>query len=243
MASREIEYQGQVFDIAYELLNPSQKETLLILHGWGSNKEIMRQAFGKHLQEYKHIYIDMPGFGKSSNPIVLETEDYAHIVRLFLDALGVELQIAMGHSFGGKVATLLDPPSLVLLSSSGILVPKPLSVRIKIALFKVLKPLGLKKIRQIFVSDDAKGMNHEMYETFKNVVNEQFEENFTKVEGKALLFWGKSDTATPLWSAQKIDALIKDSRLYPLDGDHFFFLNHSQFIAETITSSCKEHQI
>ena len=243
MASREIEYKGQVFDIAYELLNPSQKETLLILHGWGSNKEIMRQAFGKHLQEYKHIYIDMPGFGKSGNPIVLETEDYAHIVRLFLDALGVEPQIAMGHSFGGKVATLLDPPCLVLLSSSGVLVPKIWQVRLKIALFKVLKPLGLKKIRQIFVSDDAKGMSHEMYETFKNVVNEQFEEKFTEVSGKALLFWGKSDTATPLWTAQKIDSLIKDSKLYPLDGDHFFFLEHSQFIAETITSSCKEHQI
>ncbi len=243
MASREIEYKGQVFDIAYELLNPSQKETLLILHGWGSNKEIMRQAFGKHLQEYKHIYIDMPGFGKSSNPIVLETEDYAHIVRLFLDTLGVELQIAMGHSFGGKVATLLDPPSLVLLSSSGVLVPKVWQVRLKIALFKALKPFGLDRLHQLFVSDDAKGMSHEMYETFKNVVNEQFEENFTKVEGKALLFWGKEDSATPLWTAQKIDGLIKDSKLYPLDGDHFFFLKHSQFIAETITSSCKEHQI
>ena len=243
MASREIEYKGQLFDIAYELLNPSQKKTLLILHGWGSNKEIMRQAFGKHLQEYKHIYIDMPGFGKSSNPIVLETEDYAHVLRLFLDAFGVEVEIVMGHSFGGKVSTLLDPPCLVLLSSSGIVVPKPLSVRIKIALFKILKPLGLKKIRQLFVSDDAKGMSHEMYETFKNVVNENFEENFTKVNGKALLFWGESDTATPLWTAEKIDSLIKDSKLYPLEGDHFFFLNHSQFIAETITSSCKEHQI
>ena len=243
MASREIEYKGQVFELAYELVNPSQKETVLILHGWGSNKEIMRQAFGKHLKVYKHIYLDMPGFGKSCNPIVLETEDYANIVQLFLDALGVEVKISMGHSFGGKVSTLLAPPCLVLLSSSGVVVPKVLKVRLKIALFKILKPFGLERLHQLFVSDDAKGMSHEMYETFKNVVNEEFEENFTKVDGKALLFWGKEDTATPLWSAEKIATLIKDSKLYPLDGDHFFFLNHSQFIAETITNSCKEHQI
>ena len=37
----------------------------------GSNKEIMKQAFGKTLPHYKHIYLDMPGFGKSNNEMIL----------------------------------------------------------------------------------------------------------------------------------------------------------------------------
>ncbi len=240
MASREITYKNSTFTISYELVNPKAKQSILILHGWGSNKEIMRQAFGKSMSEFRHIYIDMPGFGKSSNDMILETRDYADIIRLFLDDLGVEIDVVMGHSFGGKVSTLLDPPTLVLLSSSGILVPKELAVRVKIALFKALKPLGLSKMRQLFISDDAKGMSANMYETFKNVVNEEFEENFSKVDGDALLFWGESDTATPLWSGEKISSIIDGSKFYPLEGDHFFFLKHSDFIAEKILDNCKE---
>ncbi|MEA2046974.1 MAG: alpha/beta hydrolase [Campylobacterota bacterium] len=239
MALKEIEYKENQFQLSYELVNPTADRVLLILHGWGSNKEIMKQAFGKTMPDFKHIYLDMPGFGKSSNEIVLTTVDYANIVQLFLDALSVRPQVAMGHSFGGKVSTLLDTPCLVLLSSSGVLVPKQSKVRLKIALFKILKPIKLDRLHQLFISDDAKGMSHEMYETFKNVVNEDFSENFSKIRGKGVLFWGKSDTATPLWSGEKIAGLIENSQFFPLDGDHFFFLKHKDFIAQTITKQCK----
>lgn len=240
MASKEIRYKEQTFKLAYELVNPSQDKVLLVLHGWGSNKEIMKQAFANTMPDYKHIYLDMPGFGKSSNEMILTTKDYANIVQLFLDAMDVNATIVMGHSFGGKVATLLKTPCLVLLSSSGILTVKPWSVRVKIALFKLLKPLGIKKIRKFFVAPDAQGMSHEMYETFKNVVNEDFEDEFAKSKSKALCFWGKEDTATPLYTGEKIAALIEDSTFYPLDGGHYFFLAHKDFIAKAITEHCKE---
>ncbi|WP_294951111.1 alpha/beta hydrolase [Sulfurovum sp.] len=240
MASKEITYKGQAFQLAYELVNPSQKEVLLVLHGWGSNKEIMKQAFGKELPMYRHIYLDMPGFGKSTNAMVLETADYAAIAQLFLDTLHVKPKIVMGHSFGGKVSTLLNPPCLVLLSSSGILVPKPFDVKAKIALTKLLKPFKFGWVRTLFASKDVEGMSHAMYETFKNVVNEKFEHHFSSVSGKALLFWGKEDTATPLWTAEKIEKMIGDATLYPLEGDHFFFLKHAPFIAQIITDQCKD---
>ena len=239
MASKEVHYKDKAFQLSYELVNPTQEEVLLILHGWGSNKEIMKQAFGKTLPTYKHIYLDMPGFGKSNNEMILTTEDYAEIVKLFLEILGVTPQIAMGHSFGGKVSTLLDTPCLVLLSSAGIVTVKPWSVKVKIATFKLLKPLGMKKIRELFVAPDAQGMSHEMYETFKNVVDEDFEASFSKSKSKALCFWGKEDTATPLYTGEKIAGLIENSEFYPLDGDHFFFLQHKDFIAQTITEQCK----
>ncbi|MEA1879968.1 MAG: alpha/beta hydrolase [Campylobacterota bacterium] len=239
MASKDIEYKNNKFKLSYELVNPTKKEVIIILHGWGSNKEIMKQAFGNTLTEYKHIYLDMPGFGKSNNEMILTTKEYAEIVQLFLDALALKANIAMGHSFGGKVSTLLNTPSLVLLSSAGVLTVKPWSVKIKIATFKLLKPLGMQKIRELFVAPDAQGMSHEMYETFKNVVDEDFEDEFSKSQSKTLCFWGKEDTATPLYTGEKISSLINNSQFYPLDGDHFFFLKHKDFIAQTINQQLK----
>ena len=54
---------------------------------------------------------------------------------------------------------------------------------------------------------------------------------FAKSKSKALCFWGKEDTATPLYTGEKIAGLIENSEFYPLDGDHFFFLTHKDFIA------------
>ena len=241
MAICDVEYNGELFTISYILANATQEKTILFLHGWGSNKEIMQGSFKGQLKEFKHIYIDMPGFGGSLNEdTILTTKDYKNIVTLFLQILNIETDIIAGHSFGGKVATLLKPRCLILLSSAGVLVPKPLAIRAKIALFKLLKPLGISKIRKLFVAADAKEMNHAMYETFKNVVDEAFEENFTAYKGKALLFWGEEDTATPLWTAKKIKNLIANAKLFPLSGDHFFFTKHAQFIADTIIKECKD---
>lgn len=243
MAVCDVEYDKERFSISYIQKNIDKEKTILFLHGWGSNKEIMHNAFANYMGEFRQIYVDMPGFGASANESVLTTTDYAGIMRAFLEVLGVEANIAVGHSFGGKVATLLEPKCLVLLSSAGILVPKPLSVRLKIGLFKMLKPFGgIGALRKFFIADDAKMMNQAMYETFKNVVNEEFEENFNKLGSqKVLLFWGESDSATPLWTAKKIANIIgARAKLYSLEGDHFFFLKHAKFISEIISKECKE---
>ena len=238
MASKLCRYKGEDFALNYTRLNPDRTRSILILHGWGSNQQIMQQAFGKHLPEYQHIYVDMPGFGKSPNDRALTTEDYAAILQIFLEQIGVTPEIIAGHSFGGKVATLLNPSCLVLLSSSGIRVPKEFAVRIKIALFKILKPLKLDRLHQLFISDDAKGMPTHMYETFKNVVNEDFAHYFDDVQGRALLFWGEKDTATPLWTGEQISKIIDNSKLIPMEGDHFFFLKHGAEIAKIIIEEC-----
>ncbi len=127
MAVKEIIYKKGTFRISYEILNPNAKRGILILHGWGNNKKIMKQAFGDKFKGYRQTYIDLPGFGRSDNSMILTTKDYAYIVKLFIEAVGLNPKIIMGHSFGGKVATLLNPKILVLLSSAGIKVKKPWS--------------------------------------------------------------------------------------------------------------------
>ena len=197
----------------------------------------MKQAFSKTLSDFRHIYIDMPGFGSSICDVPLKTEDYASILELFLDEIKARKEVILGHSFGGKVATLLKPKLLVLVASAGILVPKPFKIRAKIALFKMLKFTGLTALRSLFIAPDASGMSEAMYQTFKNVVNEDFSDRFREYYGEALLCFGKKDTATPLWTGEIISTLIPNSRLVVFEGDHYFLFQEGASIAREIEQS------
>lgn len=234
MAKKEIVFQNNTYALSYELLNLDQPQTILFLHGWGSNKEIMKQAFGKCFPTYQHLYLDLPGFGHSPLDRIIITQEYADIVGIFLKALHVKPLMIVGHSYGGKVATLLEPEVLVLLSSAGIVAPKSLKVRLKIALFKLLKPLAPRSFYRFFATKDVDGMSDVMYEIIKRVVNEDLTQHFLTCKAKAFLFWGKDDTATPLKSGETMHALIKGSQFFPMEGDHFFFLKQARQIEKTL---------
>jgi pimeloyl-ACP methyl ester carboxylesterase len=232
MATREIIYNTNKYNISYEIHNNTQKDTIIFLHGWGSNKEIMRDSFSKYLKQCKQIFIDLPGFGNSSSNTPLDAKDYCNIIDLFLNSLHVNKKIIFGHSFGGKVATLLNPEVLVLLSAAGIPNNKSLKTRLKIKLFKLLKPIFGNKLYKIFATKDVDGLNQNMYETLKKVVNEDFSPIFSNFKNMALIYWGKEDKAVPLHNAYKIQNLIGNSKVRVYKGDHFFFLKNAEQISK-----------
>ena len=222
--------------INYELFNIDKKDTIIFLHGWGSNKELMK-VFKDEFSEYKLLFIDMPGFGKSETNEIWTTQKYTDKIDEFLKELNIEKFCIVGHSFGGKVATLLNPKYLVLLSSAGIVQEKSLKTKLKIRLFKFLKSFGGKKIRKFFISDDAKEMSENMYQTFKNVLDEDFSEIFKNYKGKSLVFGGDKDTAVTPQSNQKISILLKSNNIM-LNGDHYFFINKNNL--KTISNQIKK---
>lgn len=234
MAVKSIQYNRHTFDISYEIVNPEAKIDIIILHGWGSNKNLMKQSFSPYMEKFRHIYIDLPGFGNSTCSTILTTADYARLIELLMVDINASKNIIVGHSFGGKVALLLEPETLVLLSSAGIYTEKSLKVKIKIALFKALKKFGFSNVRKFFVAEDAKTLNTYMYETFKGVINEDFSQQFADSKSKALVCWGKDDTATPLSSGEKIATLMQGSKFVAYDGDHYFFMKHAKNISQLI---------
>ena len=234
MAVKNLVVEDKSFELSYELVNPTKSKDILFLHGWGSNKDVMKTAFSNHLNNFRHIYLDMPGFGKSQNSYVLTTSDYSKIVKEFLKSLNSNCLAIVGHSFGGKVATLLNPENLVLLSSAGILEQKSTKVKIKIFFAKLLNSLGLRNLTKTFRSKDVEKMSENMYATFKNVVDEDFSSNFKAFSNNALIFWGENDTATSLESGKKIAELIKKSNFKSYVGDHYFFLKHAQNISKRV---------
>lgn len=237
MAKKSVKVENKEYEISYELVNPTGKKDFVVLHGWGSNKEIMKNSFSSYLKDYRHIYIDMPGFGKSPTSYELNTPLYAKILEVFLSELNSSKEIIAGHSYGGKVATLLKPATLVLLSTAGILEEKPFDVKVKIAVSKFFNTIGLSGITKAFRSKDVNTMSENMYATFKNVVNEDFSSNFKAFENQTLIFWGEKDTATSLDSGKKIASLINNSTFISYDGDHYFFAKNAKDICERIENA------
>ena len=237
MAIKEISYKTKHFRISYNIIDNNAARNIVFLHGWGSNKELMAMAFGKYFSKYNHIYIDLPGFGASPNDVFLTTNDYANIINLFLQECKItqECEIAsekkspiiVGHSFGGKIALLLNC-EIILLSSAGILLPKPLKIRLKIAFAKILKklPLNFSFLR----ANDAKDLSPIMYEVFKQVVQEDFATYYKNFTQKATIFWGKEDTATPLQAYNIICELMPNAKSHVLNGDHYFFLHQGGLV-------------
>lgn len=234
MALKSVQWHQHTINISYDIVNPKAKYDMIVLHGWGSHKELMKDAFSKELDTFRHIYIDLPGFGNSSSITAMNSHDYAEILNTFLEEQGIKKDMIFGHSFGGKVATLLEPDLLVLLSTAGILEAKSLKVLAKIYIFKTFKFLGLSGLRELFVASDAKQLEPHMYETFKNVIAEDFTPTFKHYNKKSFIFWGDDDRATKLSSGKRIHELIENSTFQSFSGDHYFFLHEVPSICTTI---------
>ncbi|WP_104624666.1 alpha/beta fold hydrolase [Helicobacter felis] len=228
MPKRHVFYKGQGFEIAYDVHNKERSKSMVFLHGWGSSKELMQSAFKAYFTDYRHFYLDLPGFGKSPNHVFLTPADYAHIVDAFFESWGIEPNLALGHSFGGKVATLCQSQDLILLSTAGILLPKPLKTRFKIKLAKCCKALGIRfsALRSV----DARDLSPVMYEILKFTVQEDFSPAFSACAKKTLILWGREDRATPLLAGERVASLIPTNQFEVLEGDHFFFLKQGALV-------------
>ena len=223
MAVRQISLDSRDFAINYKIIDNKRDCWVLFLHGWGANKELMEGAFGGRFKSLNHLYVDLPGFGGSSNESMLDSADYGRIISTFLDSLKIVPQDSPQKDSPNL-------PALVLLSSAGLQKKQSNKVRLKIKFAKIARIFHLKA--GFLISNDAKGLSQNMYETFKRVVREDFTQEFANLRAKTLIFWGKDDEALPLYVGEKMSDLIKDSRFFALNGNHFFFLDAQN--AETI---------
>jgi len=85
---------------------PKEGETLLLLHGFGGNKDNWVRLAGNFTDEYRVIIPDLPGFGDTARD---RDRDYsmsrqADRLQRFVDALGLERFHIAGHSMGGYIA-------------------------------------------------------------------------------------------------------------------------------------------
>ena len=115
----------------YLVGGPEDGETILLLHGFGGEKDNWNRFLGDLTGDYRVIVPDLPGFGESARH---PDRDYSLVpqrdrVRAFATALGLGRFHLAGHSMGGHLSILyaLEYPeqlvSLALINNAGIASP------------------------------------------------------------------------------------------------------------------------
>lgn len=209
------------------------KPTIVLLHGWGQNIQMM-QGLGDSLQDTNRIIIvDLPGHGESEEPTYEWTvQDYVECIHTLLQNLNVDKPILIGHSFGGKVSLLYASQypveKLVCLASPYRKQVTKLSLKTKI-LKTAKKVPGLNKLEDFakkhIGSTDYRNASEMMRKILVNTVNLDITEEVKKITCPTLLIWGTMDMAVPIADAYDLEKLIPGSGLVVYDGGtHYAYL-------------------
>ncbi len=245
-------YQGK--KVVYDEMG--QGPLVVLLHGWGSNKELYRALIETLAVKYRVVAPDTPGMGKSEEPDTpWDLEDYCKFTKDFieyLDPTGKEV-ILLGHSHGGRTLILLAGSGmlerkitkLILLDSAGI-VPEKTPEQLKrikrykrgkkilsSPIVKLLFPHALEKFQSKSGSEDYRNASPIMRQSMVKVVNRDVRDYLPKIEAETLLIWGEEDTATPLSDGKLMEQMIPGAGLVTLkNAGHFSFLDRQfQFLA------------
>ena len=216
---------------------------VVYLHGWGCDGSIFAPVV-KRLQNYENYLVDFSGFGKSSPPKEegFSVADYAEELREFLSQQGLTHVTLVGHSFGCRVAMVLAAtyPQLV----ERMLFVGPAGLRRfslkrwwRVACYKVKKFLAKLKLAPSPTncgSEDYRNCSPIMQRTFVKVVNEDLSSYAKRVRCPVLIVNGRSDDATPLKQAKRLQRLILNCQLVEIDGGHYAFFYSPKAFADTV---------
>ncbi|MDE6653869.1 MAG: alpha/beta hydrolase [Muribaculaceae bacterium] len=227
-----------------------QGPDMVLMHGWGCQASTLASIEKVASETHKVYNIDFPGFGSSEEPpTVWGVDDYARMLREFIERTGIKNPVLLGHSFGGRVAIVYASQypvdKLILVDAAGVKPQRSLKYYLKVYSFKTMKrlaplALGKKKAAEYIErqrtkrgSSDYSSSSPMMRAVMSKVINEDLRYLMPKIKAPTLLVWGENDTATPMRDARIMEKLIPGAGLVSFPGcGHYSFLdNPVQFAA------------
>lgn len=212
-----------------------ERQSIVLLHGWGQNIQMMEPLGNPFSDNYNIIIVDLPGFGQSEEPKeVWSVYDYAECINKLLTSLKITNPILIGHSFGGKVslvyASLYKVKKLVALASPFCKEQKKVPFKTKVYKFvkkapvlNILEPI----VKKYVGSTDYKNASETMRNILVKHVNTELYDDVVKIKCPTLLVWGTNDTAVPINRAYELEKLIKDAGVVKYEGaTHYAYLEH-----------------
>lgn len=209
------------------------KNTIVLLHGWGQNIEMMRPIGDRLSKENRIIIVDLPGFGESKEPDTIWTMyDYTECIHELLESLKVKNPMLIGHSFGGKIsliyASKYEVSKLVLFGSPFKKEIKKLSLKTRI-LKKLKKVPVLNKLegfaKKHIGSRDYRQASEFMRKIMVEHVNLDITEEVKKIKCPTIIIWGTLDQEVPIERAYELENLINDASVIPYEGcSHYAYL-------------------
>ena len=217
--------------------------SLVLLHGWNQNIEMMMPIAEKFFDRYNVLIIDLPGFGKSSEPEFTWTvHEYADCVKQMVDDLGLGKIILMGHSFGGRVgliyASMYEVYKLICFASPYCKELNKLPLKTKI--YKSLKNISCLKwianiMKNYIGSTDYKNATEVMRGVLVQSINLEMIDDVKKIKTPTLLIWGSLDTAVPINRAYELATLINNAKVVEYEGaTHYAYLERKNEVIKVI---------
>ncbi len=233
-------FQYQSIHIHYKYIDNNNEKTLIYLHGWGQNIEMMEPIAKPFMNEYNILILDLPGFGKSNEPKdIWSLEDYATMLHSLIDKLKIKKIILIGHSFGGKIAliyaSIFKVEKLILFASPyKVAIP---NISLKVKILKKLAKLPIlnkvaEKMKKNMGSTDYKNASPKMRAILVKHINTDATENCKKIKCPTLIIWGTKDADVALNNAYELEELIKNSAVieYPNCTHYAYLENKNQTI-------------
>ncbi len=247
-------YHYHKLSVSYNRVGIEGKQPLLILHGWGSNKQVM-MPLAQQLSDIRDCFVfDLPGFGNSSIPDrPWNVDDYADLIQEFMQDMEFDSADLLVHSFGGRIALKLcarantgQHINKVLITGGAGMKPKQgATYYLKKYTAKLLKapflilPSNLQEkalnwLRKTSIwkslgSSDYSKLDGIMRETFVKTVSEYLEPCLPQIPHEVLLLWGENDEAAPLYQAKRMEEGIENAALVIIDNaGHYAFLDRPQ---------------
>lgn len=220
-------------NINYIYNDNKKKDTLVFLHGWGQNIEMMMPIAKPLNMDFNILVVDLPGYGASEEPHKVWTVyDYAECINKLILELSIKNPCLIGHSFGGKIslvyASKYEIKKLVLFGSPYCKEIAKLSLKTK--LLKQLKKVPVVNKLEGFAkkhigSEDYRKASPMMRDILVDTVNLDITNDVKKISCSTLIVWGEYDEAVPLNRAYELEKLIENAGVVVYEGcTHYAYL-------------------
>ena|SRR3989338_3740205 len=199
----------------------------LLVHGWGGSMDSFEALYQQVSRQFDSIILDLPGFGQSGQPGPhWGIPEYAHFLKQFLTACGVEKVIFFGHSFGGSLGLYLAAHSPVTVdklivagasfkrrktTSPAFLTVK--KILTKVPFYTLLRRRFLMTFYRLFFLQSDISKFPKLEANFRQIVSFDLSAYLPRIKQPTLILWGKKDIYTPQEDAHEAKKLIKGARL------------------------------
>jgi pimeloyl-ACP methyl ester carboxylesterase len=226
--------------LRYVYLEGGKGDPLMLLHGFGANKDNFAHVAGYLTTRYRVIIPDHIGFGESAHPVDADYSPSAQAKRLraFAHALGITSLHIGGHSMGGHIAMtyaalypeevkslwLLDPagvwsaPKSVAQTNmdatghNGLLIKKTDDL-VKLFQFAMSSPPYIPRpILNVLARQRIKNYTLEQ-RIFNEIMTDSVEQRVTGLATPTLIVWGSEDRIINVEASKILNKLMPRSQV------------------------------
>jgi pimeloyl-ACP methyl ester carboxylesterase len=235
-----------VHNLRFSYLDGGAGANIVMLHGFGSNKDSWNRIARYMTDHYRVVAVDLPGHGDSTSRLddTYDVQSQARRLALFVDKLGLQRFHIIGSSMGGAIAihyTHLHSNHVMtmgLISSGGVMSPKPsdymqkleqgenpLLVRSRDDFDNMLKFV---MVKTPYIPWFIKNVVYEEYmqrqaineRIFKDIATEEMVNMafLPEIDIPVFILWGKQDRVLDVSSVGVFEAQLPDTYSVILDN-------------------------